>query len=99
MFLLDVVSSNRLNKIKKEGCIKKNCPAGGKKVFQQNWGNAFIYARQPVFASIVHLLLPEGKLLSASLTVCTSGLRQMHLMHTTAFKIGRKMMQKKYLDE
>lgn len=54
----------------------------------QKWGNVFICARQPVFASIVHLLLPEGKLLSATQPVCTSGLRQMHLMHTTAFKTG-----------
>lgn len=63
VFLLDVVSTNRLNIIKKDGCIKKNYPAGEKKVFQQNWGNVFICARQPVSVSIVHLLLPEGKLL------------------------------------
>lgn len=63
VLLLDVVSTNTLNIIKKEGCIKMICPAGGKKVFQQNWGNVFIYARQPVSVSIVHLPLPEGKLL------------------------------------
>lgn len=46
-----------------------------------------IYVRQPVCVPIVHLLVLEGKLLSAPRTVCTSGLSQMHLMHMKAFKI------------
>lgn len=43
VLLLDVVSTKRLNIIKKkEGCIKKICPAGGKKQSSNRTGEMFL---------------------------------------------------------